>query len=115
MTATTDTTIELIYFDGCPNADAARSALRAVAGAGAWTEWNLSDPDTPERYRSHGSPTVLVGGRDVRGSEGGTDAMACRADGAPTADEIRRALDGDTDGAPGASGPTGAGPTGAAR
>lgn len=90
----TDATIELVYFDGCPNADAARRNLRTVLGAEGWTEWNLSHPETPERYRRYGSPTVLVGGRDVRGEGGAVAAMACRADGAPGAHEIRRALDG---------------------
>jgi len=84
--------VELVYFDGCPNADSARDALRTVLGDGAWREWNLSSADTPDRFRRHGSPTILVGGRDVTGADGGNAAMACRVDGAPSADVIRRAL-----------------------
>ncbi len=89
-------TIELIYFDGCPNVDKARASLQAAVGvergAGAWSEWNLSDEATPERFRRFGSPTVLVDGEDVTGSDGGNAAMACRADGAPSAAVIREAL-----------------------
>lgn len=88
--------IELVYFDGCPNAEKARANLREVlAGAGAarpWREWNLSDEATPERYRRYGSPTVLVDGEDVTGAAGGNAAMACRADGVPSARTIREAL-----------------------
>lgn len=88
--------IDLVYFDGCPNADQARANLRAALDGGSWREWNLADADTPERFRRYGSPTVLVDGRDVTGDdEGGGEvrgAMACRADGAPSPDVIRGGL-----------------------
>ena len=86
--------IELIHFDGCPNVERARENLRAVLGDDSWTEWNLSSADTPERFRRYGSPTVLVDGRDVTGDNGGTDGMACRADGAPSPELIREVLSG---------------------
>ena len=61
--------VELVYFTGCPNTDRARenirSALREIGRAKQWVEWDLEDGATPERYRSYGSPTVLVGGKDV--------------------------------------------------
>ena len=89
-------TIELVYFDGCPNAEKARANLREVTGAGGsgapWREWNLSDAETPERFRRFGSPTILVDGKDVTGADGGNAAMACRADGAPSTAVIREAL-----------------------
>ncbi len=89
-------TVELVYFDGCPNADKARANLRAATGASgaddAWQEWNLSEESTPERFRRFGSPTVLVDGEDVTGADGASMAMACRADGAPTVAVIRAAL-----------------------
>ena len=88
--------IELVYFDGCPNAEKARANLVTATGASGedvpWREWNLSDEATPERYRRFGSPTVLVAGEDVTGADGGNAAMACRADGAPGVDVIRQAL-----------------------
>lgn len=85
-------TIELIYFDGCPNAEKARENLRAAAGVAPWKEWNLSSDETPERFRRYGSPTVLVDGDDVTGEGGEIAAMACRADGAPSPNLIRGAL-----------------------
>jgi mercuric ion transport protein len=85
-------TIELLYFDGCPNAESARENLASVLGSGSWVEWNLAGEDTPEYFRRFGSPTVLVDGRDVTGEVGGSAAMACRADGAPSVDMIRRAV-----------------------
>lgn len=88
--------IDLIYFDDCPSVDRAREHLRAALGtgndAGAWREWNLSSGDTPERFRRFGSPTVLVDGRDVTGEGEGSQAMACRADGAPAVEVIEEAL-----------------------
>jgi len=103
----TERTIDLVYFDGCPNADQARANLASALErpgsrpsardpSGAWREWDLSRGETPERYRRFGSPTVLVDGRDVTGGsdeeEDGSRALACRADGAPSVDVIRDAL-----------------------
>lgn len=84
--------IELVYFEGCPNAETARENLRAALPGGSWREWNLSSAGTPERFRRYGSPTVLIDGRDVTGEGGATGAMACRADGAPGPEVIRKAL-----------------------
>lgn len=84
--------VDLVYFDGCPNADDARANLRAVLAAGSWREWDLSSSETPDRFRRYGSPTVLVDGRDVTGDGGTTGGVACRADGAPSPQAIRKAL-----------------------
>jgi len=86
-------TVELVYFDGCPNADRAREQLRAAMGESGWKEWNLSSSGVPPGLRRFGSPTVLVNGRDVTGEDGGNAAMACRADGVPGAELIRKAVD----------------------
>jgi len=87
--------IELVYFTGCPNADNARANLRAGLEEAEleprWTEWDQHDPGTPDRVRALGSPTVLVDGRDVTGVGPG-EAAACRADGAPTVEQIVAAL-----------------------
>lgn len=88
----TEHKIELLYFDGCPNAERARENLAAALEPGSWVEWNLTAEDTPESFRRFGSPTVLVDGRDVTGEDGGNAAMACRAEGAPTVDMIRKSL-----------------------
>ena len=88
-----DKTIDLVYFEGCPNVERARENLRsALRKAGReihWAEWDLSSETTPERYRRHGSPTVLVDGEDVTRGEADAVAMACRADGAPSVATIR--------------------------
>jgi hypothetical protein len=87
--------IELVYFEGCPHADQARSRLRAaLEQAGmkpTWREWDSMSPDTPAEYRRHGSPTVLINGVDVSGGVAG-DGCGCVANGGPTIQEIGAAL-----------------------
>lgn len=72
--------IELIYFQGCPHVDAARMALReALTSVGMpleWTEWDRDADATPDALRAHGSPTVLVDGRDVVPAQ--SDGNCCR-------------------------------------
>lgn len=88
--------IELVYFEGCPNAVAARENIRdagRVLGQSVeWEEWDLMDPSTPETYKRFGSPTVLVDGEDVTGVQAGNSAMACRSDGAPSVESIAAKL-----------------------
>jgi len=90
--------VELVYFGSCPNVGLARQALKdALSSLGlfsSWQEWDLEHRTAPARVRGYGSPTVLIGGRDVRGGSPASEGLACRADGAPSADEIRRALAG---------------------
>ncbi len=90
------TTIELIYFDGCPHVPVTREHVReALAGAGTHIEvkeWDQNDPAAPPHVRQNGSPTVLVNGCDVTGTDAGVAAAACRMDGAPSVDAIRQAL-----------------------
>ena len=61
--------IELLWFDDCPNHDAAGAMLREVlAERGAATEFesiDASDPEVAERLRFPGSPTIRVDGVDV--------------------------------------------------
>lgn len=89
--------VRLLYFKNCPNADAARSSLRAaLAQAGLpirWVETDIEAPDCPPNLRAFPSPTILVEGRDVSGGEhalGG--AGACRLGGAPSPEAISRGL-----------------------
>lgn len=90
--------IELIYFDGCPNAEAARTnLLQALSDVGVTADvriWKQGDPGAPPYVARHGSPTVLVNGRDVTGAPPEADAAACRADGAPSVGTIATALRG---------------------
>src|SRR5579885_2917942 len=65
--------VKLIYDSDCPAAPQARENLReAMLRAGLapeWVEWERSSPDAPERVRAYGSPTILINGRDVAGTE----------------------------------------------
>jgi hypothetical protein len=73
--------VQLVYFDGCPNADAARAAVRrSLAAAGLALEVEEVDtesPGAPESLRAWGSPTVLVDGIDVGGERVPT-GTSCR-------------------------------------
>ena len=72
--------IELVYFEGCPNAVQARenirSALEDLGESVEWSEWDLLAESTPDDFRVYGSPTVLVDGEDVTGGGPGNAAMA---------------------------------------
>lgn len=84
--------VDLVYFDGCPHVYEARNNLRDAMEGGSWREWDLSSPETPERFRRYGSPSVLVGGRDVTGAGAKSEGMACRAAGAPSVKAIQQGL-----------------------
>ena len=92
--------IELIYFDGCPNADPARENLKkAFVAAGIeepWGEWEQNNPDAPDYVQQYGSPTILVDGKDIAGGPGECCAPnSCRIyeDGnAPSVERIKAAL-----------------------
>jgi hypothetical protein len=84
--------VRLLFFEGCPNAEKARGALRAAlsrAGLPArWEETDLLSPDCPEAWRGFPSPTVLVDGADVlTGDRGRRGTSSCRVGEAP--DEAR--------------------------
>jgi mercuric ion transport protein len=75
------TTVELLYFPGCPNVSAARDQLRraftAIGRPASWTEIDISADSAPAHTRGYGSPTVLVDGRDVTGDDP-ADGTSCR-------------------------------------
>ena len=73
--------VQLLTFPGCPNAVEARERLRRVLGSVdvlvEIEEVNTAAPETPERLRGWGSPTILIDGMDIEGPE--TPATAsCR-------------------------------------
>ena len=81
-----DVAIQLLVFAGCPLADAARSALEqalAECGLENYEEVDLLAPETSEALRGWGSPTILVGGKDVTGCLKGND-IGCRVYAGPT-------------------------------
>ena len=93
--------IELVYFEGCPNAAAARENLRKACvelGLKAeWREWDQNDSTAPAHIKSFGSPSILVDGRDVMGNSGNAHAeQSCRlyegGQNAPAVETIKTAL-----------------------
>ncbi len=86
--------IELIYFEGCPNAGIAGENLAAALEERGmpknFKKWNSNDPEAPEYVSKFGSPTILVNGTDLFGAEP-TEYPACRLYGSrghPTKEEI---------------------------
>ena len=86
--------VQLLTFSGCPLADRARESLeRALAALGltGFEEVDLLDPQVPEDVKAWGSPTILVDGKDVTGSDK-PDGLGCRIypgpDKVPTSDDI---------------------------
>jgi hypothetical protein len=83
-------TIEVLYFDGCPNHETLLPRLRELlAHDGISTEIDLrriTDDEAAQRERFLGSPTVRVNGRDVEpDAEQRTDyGMKCRLYRTPT-------------------------------
>ena len=62
-------TVELLWFDGCPNHEAARQmvteVVRAIAPGTPIRDLDATDPEVAARLRFPGSPTIRVDGRDV--------------------------------------------------
>lgn len=90
--------IQLLHFEGCPNVDAARAALRRALDAEqvevAVDEIDVEGSDVPEWARGWGSPTILIDGHDVMGQTRSSGASCCRlyTDGAPSIDAIRNRI-----------------------
>ena len=93
---TSEKNVELVFFEGCPNVSLARDNLRAAlqweGKDTTWTEWDLFADSTPKHLHKHGSPTVLIDGRDVTGDPASEAAMSCRVDGVPSAALIMEKL-----------------------
>ena len=72
--------IQLLVFDGCPLADAARDALEValtMVGLPKYEEVDILDPDSADELRGWGSPTILVDGQDLLGNVKG-ESVGCR-------------------------------------
>ena len=89
--------IQLLHFQGCPNVDAAREALRKAMAAEkvdvVVEEIDVEASDAPAWARGWGSPTILIDGNDVAGQEP-SESASCRlyAGGVPSVDAIRSRL-----------------------
>lgn len=86
--------IQLLIFEGCPLADAARESLQAALaslGLRDFNEIDILDESTPDDLRRWGSPTILVDGVDVTGNDRG-EGVGCRVydtpEGVPTPESI---------------------------
>jgi copper chaperone CopZ len=90
--------VQLLHFEGCPNVEAARTALREALAAEridvAIEEIDTEHPSAPAWSRGWGSPTILIDGADVAGQEQAAETSCCRlyADGAPSVSTIRARL-----------------------
>jgi hypothetical protein len=97
--------VEILYFEGCPNHEAARGLVERVAAAlhvqPEIDVVEVRDADAATELRFLGSPTVRVNGRDVEpgADERGEFAFSCRVyrgergfSGQPDAGWVREAL-----------------------
>ena len=96
--------ITLQYFEGCPHWRLADERLRKVLEAfgpkNVRLEYQKIDsPETAERLGFHGSPSILVDGRDPFASAFEPVGMSCRAysteegvQGAPSEAQLRALL-----------------------
>mgnify|MGYP000865880417 CR=1 FL=1 len=86
--------IQLLYFNGCPNVEVARAAVRTALAAEkleiAVEEIDVEAPTAPDWARGWGSPTILIDGQDVAGQQPSASS-ACRlyAGGSPSFEQIR--------------------------
>jgi len=94
--------VELLYFDGCPNWEAAdRRLLELAPELGFRLRHRLvTGPEDAEAAGFRGSPTILVNGRDPFAEDAVAVGLSCRlyrtADGpagSPTIEQLRSALD----------------------
>ena len=98
-------TVEVLYFEGCPNHEATvervREVLRAEGIVDDVKEIPVPDSDTAERLRFLGSPSIRVNGRDVDPSALASESfgLICRTygdgyyqSGVPSAELIRQAI-----------------------
>ena len=69
-----------------------RAALQGEGKDTTWTEWDLLADSTPKHFHEHGSPTILIDGRDVTDNPAGGGDTACRVDGVPSAALIMEKL-----------------------
>ena len=96
--------VTLQYFDGCPHWKLADERLARVLhgvprGKVTREYQRIDSPETAERIGFHGSPTILVDGRDPFASGAEPVGMTCRvfrteeeAQGAPTEAQLHSLL-----------------------
>lgn len=97
--------ITIQYFEGCPHWKLADERVRRVLRAGYRDDVEvkyelIESPEQAERVGFHGSPTVLVDGRDPFATGDEPVGMSCRVfrtehgpEGSPSELQLRGALD----------------------
>jgi len=80
--------IKFIFFEGCPNANKTRAALKAVGAIFDEIEQTSLPKGNP--FKGYSSPTILKGSSVLYGSEAG-DGGGCSLE-IPTADDIKKKL-----------------------
>lgn len=85
--------VSIVYFEDCPNWKMAKERVDAALATLGRTDVavELVRVETAEEARRagmHGSPTVLVDGEDPFAPPDASTELACRAEGAPTVDQL---------------------------
>ena len=97
--------IEVITVPDCPNGPVLERRLAEVLSGRTEVQVErrvVATVAQAERWGMHGSPTVLVDGRDPFATPGSTASVSCRlypaadgtAQGAPSSGQLRQVLDG---------------------
>lgn len=81
--------VKLIYFEGCPNAEKSRQALKATGVSFDEIRQDELPPENP--FRSYSSPTILNGNRVIFGSQTGAGSGGCSL-AIPTAEALANTL-----------------------
>ena len=87
--------VSIVYRMDCPCIDAARAKVDAALALLGKSHLQVelvpvATEEDAHRNAMHGSPTVLLDGRDPLAPTGAVTTLACRPEGAPT---IRQLLD----------------------
>ena len=93
------TSVEIQYFDGCPNWQAAREAVLAVRPDADVRLTLVKDSQEAVALGFRGSPTILIDGRDPWADPSAPIGLACRLfrtqhglRGLPSPDQLEAAL-----------------------
>lgn len=95
--------VDLLYVPDCPNRERVRQRLGEALGAAGIAatirEIEIPTAEAAEAAGMHGSPTVLIDGRDPFATDGPVASMSCRLyrtsgslDGAPSVRQLIDAL-----------------------
>jgi hypothetical protein len=88
--------IRIVYRTDCPCLPATRAnvdAALALLGRSVTVDLvSLETEQDAERETMHGSPTVLIDGRDPFAPADAATSLACRPEGAPTVRQLLEAL-----------------------